>query len=71
MKTTTAITTLSNDNCNNIYILLLFIRLGVSHDGRSASCPNNQYVMAGSVPGGKMAGTWTTCSKLKIQTLLR
>jgi len=44
--------------------------LGVSHDGGSASCPNNQYVMAGSVPGGQMAGKWTSCSKLKIQTLL-
>ena len=53
------------------YILLPFIRLGVSHDGGSPSCPNYQYVMAGTVPGGKMAGKWTPCSKLKIQTLLR
>ncbi|XP_078379200.1 A disintegrin and metalloproteinase with thrombospondin motifs 6-like isoform X2 [Oculina patagonica] len=44
--------------------------LGVSHDGSSASCPNNQYVMASTVPGGKMAGKWSSCSKQRIQSLL-
>ncbi|KAJ7351832.1 metalloendopeptidase [Desmophyllum pertusum] len=44
--------------------------LGVSHDS-SGSCPNNQYVMATAVPGGSLAFKWSSCSREKIQTLLR
>ncbi|XP_078379203.1 A disintegrin and metalloproteinase with thrombospondin motifs 3-like isoform X2 [Oculina patagonica] len=44
--------------------------LGVSHDGSSDNCPNHQYVMATAVPGGKLAGKWSPCSRLRIQTLL-
>ncbi|XP_020600985.1 A disintegrin and metalloproteinase with thrombospondin motifs 3-like [Orbicella faveolata] len=45
--------------------------LGLNHDGGSANCPNYQYIMSTSVPGGKRAGTWSPCSRQRIEALLR
>ena len=51
--------------------LFPLVRLGLDHDGGSANCPNYQYIMSTSVPGGIKAGMWSPCSRQRIQALLR
>ena len=58
-------------NVFSLHNVFVFVSMGVEHDGTSAECPDNRYIMSATLPAGHRAETWSSCSSYTIQKFLK